>query len=114
MIARSLQGLKFRSVADVPGGDVGPATIFEYQQDGDLIHARYEGGAVRLGFLVGRRDGNALEFRYAQLRTDGTTANGHCWSTIEELPDGRLRLNERWEWDSADGSGTSAVEEIAG
>lgn len=113
MIARTVQGLKFRSVADVPGGDVGPATIFEYEQDGDLIHARYAGGQVRLGFLVGRREGDEVEFRYTQLRQDGTTATGHCRSTLEELPDGRLRMNERWKWDSADGEGTSAVEEIA-
>ena len=102
----------FRSVADVEGGDVGTETIFHYREDDGVIHARYEGGAVTLGFLVGRRDGDRLDFRYTQLRADGTTATGHCVSQIEALPDGRLRMNETWEWDSADGSGTSTVEQV--
>ena len=38
------------------------ATEFEYHQHGDLVWARYEGGAVRLGFLVGTRLGDRLEF----------------------------------------------------
>jgi hypothetical protein len=112
MIARSLEGLKFRSVSDVEGGDVGPSTIFEYHQTEDLIWARYEGGAVRLGFLVGTRSGDHLEFRYTQVRTDGSTATGHCRSTINERDNGSLFMDETWEWDSADGSGTSQVEEI--
>jgi hypothetical protein len=29
------------------------------------------------------------------------------------LADGRLRLDEVWEWESKPGSGTSAIEEIA-
>jgi hypothetical protein len=102
----------FRSVADVEGGDVGTETIFHYREDDGVIHARYEGGAVTLGFLVGSRDGDRLDFRYTQLRADGTTASGHCVSQIEALPDGRLRMNETWDWDSADGSGTSTVEQV--
>lgn len=109
----SLNGRRFRAVADVTGGDVGASTVFEYHEDGDVIWARYTGGAVRLGYLVGRRDGDAIEFRYSQLTTSGETANGFCRSTIEVLPDGRLRLNEDWRWESRLGAGTSVVEEIA-
>jgi hypothetical protein len=103
----------FRSVAEVEGGDVGTETIFHYSEDDGVIHARYAGGQVTLGFLVGSRDGDRLDFRYAQLRTDGTTAAGHCRSRIVELPDGRLRMEESWEWDSHDGAGTSVVEQVA-
>ena len=64
----SLDGRRFRAVADVDGGDVGPQTEFEYaERDDGVIHARYAGGAVRLGFLVGTRAGDSLRFRYAQL-----------------------------------------------
>ena len=108
----SLDGRRFRAVAEVAGGDVGPQTEFHYSERADgVIHARYAGGAVRLGFLVGTRAGATLRFRYAQLLEDGATATGHCESRIEELPDGRLRLHETWGWDSRDGSGTSVVEE---
>jgi hypothetical protein len=108
----SLEGRRFRSVTEIEGGDVGPQTEFEYvERDDGVIHARYAGGAVRLGFLVGTRAGDTLRFSYAQLLEDGRTATGHCESLIEELPDGRLRLHETWAWDSQEGSGTSVVEE---
>lgn len=109
----SLDGRRFRAVAEVAGGDVGPQTEFRYSEREDgVIHARYAGGAVRLGFLVGTRAGDTLRFRYAQLLDDGATATGHCESRIEVLPGGRLRLHETWAWDSRDGSGTSVVEEL--
>jgi hypothetical protein len=110
--APSLDGRRFAAVAEVEGGDVGAETVFHYAQDGDAVHARYAGGAVRLGFLVGRRDGDALAFRYVQLRADGTTASGRCASRIEALADGRLRLHETWAWESQPGAGTSVVEEL--
>jgi hypothetical protein len=109
----SLDGRRFRAVAVAEGGDVGPQTEFEYvERDDGVIHARYGGGAVRLGFLVGTRAGDTLRFRYAQLLEDGGTATGHCESRIEELGDGRLRLHETWAWDSRGGGGTSVVEEL--
>ena len=107
-----LNGRTFRSTADVAGGDVGTDTTFEYEEDEDgVVSAMYAGGAIRLGFLVGTRTGLKVSFRYAQLRTDGTTATGRCESVIENLDDGRLRMHERWQWESQEGSGTSVVEE---
>ncbi len=52
-------------------------------------------------------------FRYVQLKQDGATSSGHCLSTVVDLTDGRVRLEERWEWESQEGSGTSVVEEVA-
>jgi hypothetical protein len=108
----SLNGRRFRSLAEVDGGDVGPATVFDYYEADGVVHASYSGGGIGRGFLVGTRVGDELDFRYAQLRTDGTTANGHCHSMIRREPDGRLRLDETWEWESAEGHGTSSAEEI--
>jgi hypothetical protein len=110
--APSLDGRRFRPAADVSGGDVGAQTVFEYVEDAGIVHARYAGGAVRLGFLVGTREGDVLRFRYAQVRGDGSTATGRCESRIEVLEDGRLRLHETWAWESRDGEGTSVVEEV--
>jgi hypothetical protein len=110
--APSLHGRRFRPAAEVSGGGDGAETVFEYVEDDGIVHARYGGGAVRLGFLVGTRDGDVLRFRYAQLRADGSTATGRCESRIEALPDGRLRLHETWAWESQDGTGTSVVEEV--
>ena len=110
--APSLDGRRFQAMADVAGGDVDARTVFEYAEEAGLVHARYGGGAIRLGFLVGTRDGDTLRFRYAQVRADGTTASGRCESRIEVLEDGRLRLHETWAWESQPGEGTSVVEEV--
>jgi hypothetical protein len=108
----SLDGRRFRSTENV-GGEVGAETVFSYAEDdsGD-IWASYAGGAVRRGFLVGRRGGDRMEFRYVQLNDADETSRGHCVSTITTLPDGRLRMDETWQWESRPGSGTSAVEEV--
>jgi hypothetical protein len=95
-------------------GEAGEGTVFEYHEDGDVVWARYRGGAVRLGFLVGARDGDRIDFRYSQLNEQGETATGHCCSQIVVLPDGRLRLTEAWAWESKPGEGTSAIEEVRG
>ena len=92
-------------------GEASEATVFECHEDGDLVWARYAGGDVRLGFLVGTRDGDRIDFRYSQLNEQGETSNGHCTSQIVVLPDGRVRLNEVWSWESKPGEGTSAIEE---
>jgi hypothetical protein len=108
--APSLDGRCFTAVDNV-GGEVDPSTEFAYHEDGDLVWARYSGGGVRLGFLVGTRSGDEVDFRYTQLNPRGETSTGHCVSRVEQLADGRLRLEEKWEWESRDGAGTSVVEE---
>jgi len=111
----SLEGRRFRPAgaeALDAGGEVDVETTFEYHEEGDLVWARYSGGAIRLGHLVGLRAGDALEFRYSQLNASGETSTGHCRSTIHLRPDGRLELRETWEWESRPGAGTSTVVEV--
>ncbi|WP_329340126.1 hypothetical protein OG866_32120 [Streptomyces sp. NBC_00663] len=112
-MARSLDGLVLAPVADQAPGQVGTRTRFTYHEKDGEIWAEYAGGDVVRGHLVGTREGDRLDFRYVQLKTDGTTSSGHCVSTVVELADGRVRLAERWEWESQAGSGTSVVEQIA-
>ncbi|MET9519842.1 hypothetical protein [Streptomyces sp. NPDC002994] len=111
-MARSLDGLVLSPVADQAPGQVGTQTRFTYHQQDGRIWADYAGGDVVQGHLVGTREGDALDFRYVQLKQDGTTSSGHCTSTVVALPDGRLRLEETWAWESQEGSGTSVVEEL--
>jgi hypothetical protein len=109
----SLHGRRFAAVANV-GGEIGADTVFEYQEHEGQLWATYQGGAVLRGFLVGTRTGDTLDIRYVQLNDGGETSSGHCVSTIHVLPDGRLRLEEKWEWESRSGGGTSVVEELPG
>lgn len=112
MAAPSLNGRRFRDVTDERAGDVGANTIFEYHQDGEIVWARYSGGSIVLGFLVGTRQADTLSFRYSHLTTGGETASGRCDSTIAVLSDGRLECRERWQWESRPGAGTSIIREL--
>ena len=107
----SLDGRVF-GVVDSGGGVATTATTFRYAEADGVVTATYEGGTIRRGFLVGTREGDSLDFRYVQLQTDGSTATGHCTTELEVLPDGRVRLNETWEWESRDGNGRSIAEEL--
>ena len=111
-MARSLDGLVLAPVADQAPGQVGTRTRFTYHEQDGGIWAEYAGGDVVRGRLVGTRAGDRVDFRYVQLKTDGTTSSGHCVSLVTELPDGRVRLEETWEWESQEGHGTSSVEQV--
>lgn len=112
MTAPSLDGRRFGSTENTVNGEVGGDTSFEYFENDGEIWGTYSGGEVRRGYLVGTRDGDALDFRYTHLNTKRETSSGHCLTRIVVLDDGRLRLEETWEWESRPGSGFSAVEEL--
>lgn len=107
-------GRSFRSTTNSAGGDVGGDTIFRYHQQGELVWGTYAGGAVKWGTLLARVDGAGnLDMRYQHIGSDGAFKAGRCLSRAEVLPDGRLRLHERWIWtEGAAGEGQSTVEEI--
>ncbi len=107
----SLDGRTFAGVSNTADGEVSNATVFTYHERDGLVWAEYSGGTITLGRLVGTRHGGALDFRYVHVSTDGSTSSGHCRARLEQLPDGRLRSHEAWEWESRPGRGTSIVEE---
>jgi hypothetical protein len=94
------------------GGEVNAATRFAFSQADSLIWARYAGGGVRLGFLIGRIRRRRLEFRYVQMNDRGEVSAGHSVDAVVILRDGRVRLEEHWWWDTKPGEGRSVLEEI--
>jgi hypothetical protein len=102
---------RFASTAHGPDAD---AAVAIYHQDGDLLWADFSGSDVRRGFLSGLNaaDGT-LEFTYTMVLEDGEIVAGRCWSVPEILPDGRIRLHERWERYGRNAtSGVSQLEEV--
>jgi hypothetical protein len=90
----------------------GRTPVGHYHQAGDVVWAEFSGGAVRSGRLVGScgPDG-VIEAAYVQLLEGGDLAAGRMTSLPHLLPDGRVRLEERWRRD--DGSaGTSWIEQL--
>ena len=108
----SLDGIRMRVVSTAEGGEVNSETLFEFAQDGSVVSARYAGGKVQLGYLVGTISAEILSFRYAQVDYNGRLDGGYSTCEIGRMADGRLRLAEHFKWDSREGSGTNIYEEI--
>lgn len=106
---------KFTSIQNSATGEVGAETVFHYHQDGNVVWAEYEGGDIVRGTLIATADENgALDMRYQHINKKGELMTGKCISTPEVLPDGRIRLHEKWQWTSCDlSSGKSVIEEIS-
>lgn len=107
-------GRKFISIENTDNGEVSSQTLFEYRQDGNIISASYSGGEIVKGTLIGlvREDG-LLEFRYNHINTKNEIRGGKCISTPEILPDGRIKLYEKWKWlDTEEAEGSSIIEEV--
>jgi hypothetical protein len=100
-------GVRFGPSVVLPGSVVG-----HYHQQAELIWAEFGGERVRTGRLVGVCDNHGvIEAAYCQIMGDGEVVAGRCVSTPTVLPDGRLRLTERWH--RADGSsGVSYIDEL--
>lgn len=110
----SLDGRTFAGVRNSGDGEVGTGTRFAYRESDGVVWAHYAGDEIVRGHLVGTREGDTLRFRYVHLARGGETASGRCTSVVETLPDGRLRLHERWAWESRPGTGESVVEQVVG
>lgn len=89
------EGRRFLEDTTDPTAD---APVVHFHQQGDVIWARSIHHGVHHGALTGRAapDGT-IEFGYAMLVSDGSVVSGHSIATPELLPDGRLKLTERWE-----------------
>ena len=109
----SLDGRTLVGVANTEDGEVSGDTRFQFEQEGERIYAQYSGGDIINGHLVGTFDGREWDIRYSQINSEHETASGHSVGTVTLLDDGRVRVEDEWEWESQDGSGESALEEVA-
>lgn len=110
----SLDGRTLAGVANDEAGEVDADTLFNFEQEGERIYANYSGGAIVDGHLVGTFDGKQWDIRYVQINEAGETATGHSVGNVELLSDGRIRVEDEWEWESKPGKGESVHEELSG
>jgi hypothetical protein len=108
-----LDGKLMRAVNTADAGEVNRDTLFLFRQRGATVWARYSGGSVELGYLVGTLAANRLTFRYSQVDHRGAVHGGRSVAELTPLSDGRVRLLEHFQWESRDGSGTNVLEEVA-
>ena len=107
---KNLDGLTMYVSSTAANGVVDAATRLHFRQTGDRVMARYAGGNVVRGLLMGRCARDRLEFRYAQRERDGMIHGGR--STCELLEhEGRVRIVEHFEWSTRTGSGVNVFDE---
>ncbi|WAC11971.1 n-acetylglutamate synthase [Dyadobacter pollutisoli] len=103
----------FIPLANSENGEVDLQMQFLYKQTGNIVTSTYSGGRIVTGHLIALVDdqGN-LDMRYHQVNDKGEITTGVCYSTPEQLPNGKLRMHEKWRWTSGDLSeGESLLEE---
>lgn len=104
----------FRSVSNSGSGEVTAETVFEYHQSGNIVTAFYSGGNIISGNLIALVDTDGrLDMRYQHINNQQQLMTGTCISTPEILPNGKIRLHEKWQWTCGDNSnGESVIEEV--
>ena len=105
---------KFSPIANSENAETSEDTIFEYIQEGNIIHSTYSSKNILKGHLIGLVDQEGtIKMSYHQINTKGELMTGICVSTPLILANGKIRLQEEWQWTSGDRSkGTSILEEI--
>ena len=109
----SLDGVRMAGASTAGCGVVSAQTVFTFEQTGNVVSARYRGGDIIDGYLIGQLSGANLHFRYVQADRNGALDAGVSDCALERLSDGRLRLVEHFEWLTRAGSGTNVFEELA-
>jgi hypothetical protein len=107
----NLDGVEMRVTSTAATGVVGAGTRLHFAQRGNRVIARYSGGAVARGWLVGRLSGSELVFRYTQREEAGAIHAGRSICQVEHLGDGRTRIIEHFTWSTRTGSGTNVFDE---
>ena len=108
----NLDGVRMNVVKTASTGVVNAETIFDFQQKGHVVTAVYRGGAVIEGRLVGMVDGPQLTFRYCQAEKSGALDGGVSECELQRMVDGRIRIVERFQWESRKAAGENIFEEM--
>ena len=91
-------------------GEVNEETIFCYFQENDLFWAEYSGGDVLKGHMIGTVDESGeLDFHYQHLNKDRQLRIGKCHSIPYIMENGKIALQEKWQWLNGDLSGGESV-----
>ena len=105
---------RFKAVSNSANGDVSENMIFHYRQEGNIVYCSYSDKDIVYGHLIGTVDARGvIDMSYHQINGMGEIRTGRCLSQPEVMPDGRIRIFEKWRWTSGDLSeGSSILEEV--
>lgn len=103
----------FNPISNSENGEVDLSMHFLYKQEGNIVTSSYSGGRIKQGHLIALVGTNGeLDMRYHQVNVQGEIMTGMCKSIPEIMPNGKIRLHEKWKWTAGDFSeGASVLEE---
>ena len=111
MTSRTLSGKRFTVESTSPIGVVNSDTVFEFQQQDELVWARYSGGKVKIGRLVGLISEDELKFSFCQVHGVNEVKAGSSTARVEwDRP--LIRIVEEFTWADGSGSGVNVFVEI--
>lgn len=111
--ALCLNGVKMRLTSGAATAAVSCETLFEFEQEGSTFSARYRGGAILDGYLIGQlKASNQYEFRYVQSDLSGILDAGHATGVFVRMPNSRLRMVENFQWSTRPEAGQNVYEEV--
>ena len=93
-------------------GVVDAKTRLYFAQKGSRVFARYGGGSVKRGCLVGTLSESELVFRYTQLEDSGQIHGGRSVCAVQRTAQTGFRVIEHFTWSTRSGSGTNIFDEI--
>lgn len=109
----TLNAKRMRVIAVSSSDGIDRETAFTFWQCGQTVWASYDGGNIAKGFLIGTVSESEVEFDYIQVTRAGRRDKGSSRCTLEQSAETNLlRLTERFEWSSREGSGLNILEEI--
>jgi hypothetical protein len=107
-----LDGLTMFVSRTADHGVVGGSTRLHFTQCGSRVCARYSGGSVTRGWLVGRYTGDMLTFCYVQHEGGNSIHGGNSVCEVQRLETGRTRIIEHFTWRTRAGSGINVFDEV--
>ena len=108
----NLDGIRMHAIKTAPNGAVNADTYFNFHQAGSSVWADYAGGRVVRGYLVGKLDGNELEFRYCQHEAGDIIRGGSSNCVVKQDSNSPAQLIERFAWESGGGHGVNVIQEV--
>ena len=91
-----LDKVKMNVIQTAGNGIVNHETIFDFRQHGKLVKAEYAGGKIEKGYLLGKLEGEVLNFTYCQIRTTGELDHGASQCNLVFESSGKIRLVEHF------------------
>jgi hypothetical protein len=89
---------RFALIQNSESGQVNAQTVFEYQQQDNLVTANYYGGTIKYGKIIADLQGDQLKMLYQCMTTDNQLKAGKAIANISLTGDGKIKLVLNWEW----------------